>query len=330
MQEYLKFWDIERPIFQDHDMKRDLLTLPRDQQLLSRLSLFCENKTNILAVTGAPGVGKTVLARQLYERLAVKHFEVAFIAVYQAEHGAGWLAPKLAHFFQADPPVPQSAHMACIAQNLDDIRQQRRHLVVVIDEAHRLKTTESFDEIMSLIGMQAAAGPVITFVLVGNEDLAALLAAQPSIGNRLAFQATLPTLNAEEARQYLHARLKSVGLSSRLITDDAMHDIFDLTQGIYSVMNALMENAFVEAYLSREKQISAAIVAAAWQYLPQAERMEAPMKIAGGANDAARPRREKPPRPRKTPPPPEREEAKKPTRDDNIKLSSLFYKNKTN
>ena len=286
MSDYLKFWQVVTPVF-NHPPGDDLFIPQSQLRDVNRLKLFCEQGSSLMAVVAPPGHGKTTLARWLRQTLPPASHEVFVISLYQSATKAGWLMPKLATFLGTAPQIER------IATGIDEIASEGRKLILIIDDADRLVTTEAFDEVTGLIAMQRAVKPCLSIVLLGAEGLDASISATAQLKNRLVLRAYMRPLTLEESLEYIAFRLKAAHLPTTVFSRDAAQLIASQAEGIYSLIDALCENGLIEAFLTGQSIVTNEIAARATAQLmvrgSPARReapppsYEMPLREAGGA-----------------------------------------------
>lgn len=329
MHDYLKHWGAERSPFRDLDWEeKPLLTTPAER-LVSRLLLLCESDTSLIAITAPPGHGKTTFAKHVYQSLPTDRHEATLVALIKSEHQAGWLMPKLAQLFQTRrQPNDRSTEddLGIVSRGLEEIIRERRRLVLILDEAHKLKTPEAFEEVHSLISLQGTIGSCVTTLLIGTDELNAALQLTPALRPRLALKAHLAPLSEAECADYMRYRLKLAGLSPSVFDAGAVRQLHQISGGIYSLLNVTAENALMEAYLQRKRTVDEASVNDAANFT--AEQVEEPRRPAPPVVPTRAQEEPIPIQTAKKTRPPEPEQPAE-SKQSGIRLSSLFYKNKS-
>lgn len=262
MNPYLKFWDLDRPLFTRLESPPALYIPPRLVAPLERLVLACEQETALAVMTGEPGTGKTALARWLCEALPTAVYDVLLLTLVRREHVPGWLMPRLAEHLgvrisgDRDSPIES---LGAVAARLEEYLEQNRKLTVIIDAAHMLTGDNVFDELVAFLGLQAVAGGCIAFVLVGGESLSRQIATVPELAPRVAYELRVPCLSPTEAAAYLEHRIQAAGARVSF-EPDALDALYAATRGVIAALNAQAEGCLVEAYQRGARTISLPIV----------------------------------------------------------------------
>ncbi|WP_159455375.1 ExeA family protein [Pseudobacteriovorax antillogorgiicola] len=319
MQAYLEYWGLDSPAFQT-SLAYDRLFMPDSwMSKMDRMLLFSEQAPSLMTLTTSPGHCKSTMARWLYKSLSPDTHEVLLVSLYQEEFDAGWLLPKLCRFLgiQGTDRLQSLEHLA---QAIEESNLDSRVLTVIIDEAHKLKSPSSMQEIHSLISMQSLVPFGINFVLLGNPQMMDVVGQTQEFHNRLSLSVHLENLSLEELVGYISYRLQMNRIPANTILPDTIEMIHQISQGVYSRINALLENSLIEAFLKSEKTINSRIVDQASQFLPS--HQESQYRPARQSPSRSEPPKRPPEAPNKA----SRRVKKESKPSKSVEISSLFYK----
>ena len=265
MNAYLKFWDLERPLFTRVEPVTGLYLPARLTAPLERLLLACEQESAFALITGESGTGKSAMARWLCESLPSAIYDSLLMTMVRREQAPGWLIPRMAEHLGVGIPSGRefaADSVRAIAARLDDYVEQGRKLLVVIDSAHLIRGDTAFDELIAFLGLQALSASCLAFVLVGGEGLPLNLASIAELATRVAYELRLTRLSPEEATAYIEHRVRAA--SARIIFEkDALDTLYGSTRGIIAALNIRAEGCLIEAYQRSARRISQEIVLAA-------------------------------------------------------------------
>jgi type II secretory pathway predicted ATPase ExeA len=238
-----------------------LFPSPSHKAALQALRSGIEAGQELLALFGAPGLGKTTVLRAcqvgirpLSQMIFIGYPKLSFrdvLALICQECGLDCAT---------DSPAAMLSHLY---QTLQAERQSGWRIVLLIDEAHHLpvQTLESF---FHLFVLQAATREkLFQIVLAGLPELQHTLNLPQlhALKKHLAVRVTLAPLTSEESRAYICHRLtKALMLEDELFTSRALKQIIRHARGNPRVLNTLCSNALITASLSRQQRISAALV----------------------------------------------------------------------
>lgn len=326
--DYLSYWKAEQPVFLSVAETGDLYVPSGLRPVLDRLLVFCRQSSGIVLVTGEAGTGKTTLARWLFASIETSTHEVLLTAMVSKEHHAGWLTPRIAQLMGVKiQGTPEELMRATVAR-FDELIQERRRLVVMVDAAHLGSSPDAWTEVVALLNLQSHAQQCLSFVLIGEPELRDVVEKTPGLATKLAFVMALPRLSRDETEAYVDHRLKKAGLATPF-DPEALDLIHVQSRGVIAQVNNLAENCLVETCQRQGRRITADVARAAQAHVSLGTHEPAMPEIRAAAGDAAIPRPSS--RKNELPPPPVKTvEAKPEARADSssIKLSSLF-KSKT-
>lgn len=211
---------------------------------LARLQAALTDGEGILVLCGSPGMGKTLLAHCLLDRLGVRpgesnQAEAVFLTGTPSRDRVGLLQALLYDLsLPHEGRSEQEMRLALIDHLLTRYASGMRFLLV-IDEAHHL-AIEQLEELRMLGNLEGRTGKAIQVVLVGQPDLLETLT-RPELGSlrqRIAVKATLTPLGVEEAADYLLHHLRAAsGRAEHLIDAEALELLARHTGGVPRLLN---------------------------------------------------------------------------------------------
>ncbi len=189
-----------------------------------------------VALTGAPGTGKTLLAHALADRLG-DAAEVCLVA-----HAGGRAALLQALLFDLGLPhegrPEQEMRLALIAHLLARFKEGKK-TVILADEAH-LFPPDVLEEMRLLGNLEGPGGKAVQVVLVGQPDLLSVLQRPElaSLRQRTAVRARLEPLGVEEAADYALHHLRAAGADpDKVIDAEALEMLAKATRGVPRLIN---------------------------------------------------------------------------------------------
>ena len=268
--EHLAFFSLSEDPYRN-DPELDLYFKGAAQREATRRLLRCVHQNKELALlTGATGVGKTLTLRSVYEEMDPDHFEVALLVVSRGVEPE-WLRMGIASQLGVEAPASErAAGMRELYERLVELREEERRAVVLIDEAQAL-TGESLAELRSLMNLEHDEHKLLSFVLVGPEDLEDFVDREPGLADRVEVRVSLEALSDSDAVEYLQHRLELAGAEGRIFEPDALAAIAERASGIPRRLNALADNALFEAYLAGRSPATLDDVEQAARELPWAK-----------------------------------------------------------
>jgi general secretion pathway protein A len=268
MGDYLKFWKADTAVFLREVPSGSLFITPVLQQSLDLLHLFCTTESpHLIMITGVCGTGKSTLLRWLGATLPTSTHELVTLSLVSDEFGAGWLAPRLASLLgAASKDLDPRLAMEFVAQRLDELADQKRHMIVAVDSAHLVKSRSGFHEILAILNIQALSVRCVSFVIAGEPSMMAPLAEVPSLTGKITLHVNLAPLSLEETRHYLSHRLRLAGIPDPF-EDEAVRTIVGRTKGIMLSTDIYAEHCLIEAAAQGVHRITAAVAEKAARHL---------------------------------------------------------------
>lgn len=237
------------------------------EHALARLLGGLSDGEGMVLLSGAPGLGKTLLAHCLLDRVGVRpgensEVEAVFLAGTPSRDRTGLLQALL-----YDLSLPhenrreQEMRLALIDHLLTRYAAGTRFLLV-IDEAQHL-SAEQLEELRMLGNLEGRSGKAVQVVLIGQPELLETLSRPDlaSLRQRIAVKANLEPLGADEAADYLLHHLRAAsGRAESLIDDEALALLAQATGGVPRLLNQAAHQALRLAAESGQSRVEAEAV----------------------------------------------------------------------
>src|SRR5436190_8279118 len=232
------------------------------QGALLKLRYALENRRGAALLTGAAGLGKTLLAqtltRQLGESLSPK------VHLVFPQMPAGPLLAYLADQLGAGggPALTIEQSLKRIETRLRENAKAGKHAVIVIDEAHLLDDCEVLETVRLLLNLEQDARPLASFLLTGQTSLLLAIERRPDLEERLAVKCLLRRFKPEETMGYIQHRLAAARAKKSIFTDGALEAIHQQTLGIPRRINRLCDLALLVGFAEELSSIGPDQIAA--------------------------------------------------------------------
>jgi general secretion pathway protein A len=259
---YKQFFGLQANPFNLSPDPRYLLLTPPAEEALACLTYGIQKRSGFILLTGEVGTGKTTLIHKLLGWLKAQGLPTAysFNSLLDSAQLFEFLLADLG-LAKANEGSKTRALLELYNFLLERFRSGRT-TVLIIDEAQNL-SRELLEEIRLLTNFETATEKLLQVVLVGQPELEAKIR-QPelrALRQRVALQAKLYPLTAEETGQYVARRLQVAGANGTTIFDaTAIAAIYRHSDGIPRVINVLCEHALVSAFADQQKTISADLI----------------------------------------------------------------------
>ncbi len=261
---YQRFFGFERAPF-DLVPDPDFLFLGESHDsALANLVMGIEAGKGFVAITGPIGAGKTTILRALLRR--VGRTERVCLLSQPETDTADLLCAVLDGFGAPADGAP-----------LVELRRRIRELLVasaepgilLVDEAHLLQE-EALEQIRLLSNLEEEHRKLLQIVLSGQPELKTLLSTPRlrPLAQRIEMFYEIRPLTAEETGAYLDRRLAIAnGNPGARFSAEAAEDVHACTGGIPRLINLLADRALLSAYVAGTHEITAALVAEAFDDL---------------------------------------------------------------
>jgi len=211
------------------------------QELLNTLLEQSSYSSNVLAIMGRLGTGKSVLAGRFIQKLDSSFELVSLEATLFMEPEALLDAICGELRLVRDQVVSGDNLMELIDSYVESLSQRGRTLQLVIDDAHEL-SAQSLGVLVRLVERQRDKSGLgedgIKLALFGEAQLLSTL--EGLITDKLiCFELT--ELDADEFLDYVEFRLAAMGRSGKLVvTDDLLESIYQESAGIPAAIDAIL------------------------------------------------------------------------------------------
>jgi type II secretory pathway predicted ATPase ExeA len=210
----------------------------------------------IVAITGAPGTGKTTLIDSLIAELEPERVQVGVVTNVQLDS-----SNLLDMVIDAlDLKLDRSDHVSAMQGFKLYLRHQHekeRRVILIVDEAQGL-TSELLEELRLFSNFQHKSNLLLQIFLVGQEPLMDMIKepGMEQLHQRLIAAAKLKPLTSEEVVTYIEHRMKCVGWNNDpVITEEAYGLIYKFSAGVPRRINLICHRLFIHAGLKEKHKL---------------------------------------------------------------------------
>lgn len=226
-----------------------------------------EGSTGAAMLTGAPGLGKTLVRAALQQRCDASR--CAVVAVESGLLDFDDLLLEILSQLRGERLLPQQlpgryeriAELKSVLAT--DVAAAGRHVVLLLDEADQY-APDTLQAIGSLLNLSSEQHTFIVPVFFGAPALRQTVARLPSLRQRVSAQYTLSSLHPQESARYLEHRLQLAGLASAdVFAPGAVSKLQLAAGGVPRVINSLCRHAIEHAVEQGRPAVSPDCVLAA-------------------------------------------------------------------
>jgi len=207
-------------------------------------------------LSGAPGLGKTLLRTVLHRSLDPQRFVAVSIETSLLNFDEllleiiSQIRGERAH----SPEFPDRYSRLSEFKLLltEHVVQSGRHLVLLLDEAQGL-AKDTLENLRNLSNICAEQANLMSIILIGGSRLESSLRTLPELGQRIAVRVSLAPLDINQTGDYVQHRLDIAGCRQPIpfgTTD--LQSLHQVSRGIPREINAILKQAIGFAKLSAQ------------------------------------------------------------------------------
>jgi len=261
--DYLEFYRLKEHPFSNVVDNRFYYNSAEHAHALQKLKYAIDTKKGLAVVIGETGAGKTTLARRLLEELDENTYEAALLVIIHSSVSSEWLLKKFAiQLGISDIKESKIDLLGQIYRRLYEINEQGKIAVVLMDEVQMIKSKEIMEEFRGLLNMEMSEGKMINLIFFGLSDLEDVLSLDEPLKQRVAVRVNLKAFSEENTKDYIAHRLKVAGAESNPFTAEAISGIYKYSKGLPRLINTICDNALLEGFLFKAKEIDGSVIKA--------------------------------------------------------------------
>ena len=274
-----------------------LFVTRQHREALVGLTYAVLDRKGFLVLSGMAGSGKTTLLAWMLQRLACADIRSSIILnpVLTPDE---FLELMMMDFGITEIPGSKAQRLWRLEKFLLAGAAEGKVNVLIVDEAHKL-SYELLEEIRLLGNLECGEEKLLQILLLGQGELDDLLSRPElwQLKQRVSVRLTIGSLAPNEVEPYIQHRWTVAGGGQHPFTEEAIEHIARWSQGIPRLINAICDNALVEAFADETRivQVRHVDTAAADLRLiekhgasPKAETEAADHPVAAPAGTAAK------------------------------------------
>lgn len=255
---YLTHWHLSARPFENAIDARFYYPSDAQQAALLKLRYAVENCQAAAVLAGASGLGKTLLVQTLLRQLGEKYAPHARIVFphMPADQLLALVADQLTGQHSNGIPTIRDSVSRLEAFLLANA-QAGRHAVVVVDEAHLLRESDTLQTLRLLLNFEGESQSPLTLILVGQSSLLPVMERMPDFDQRLSARCLLRRFSPEETASYVQHRLRLAGAETEIFDSTALEAIHQHSQGVPRKINRLCDLALLVGFAEERRSLQA-------------------------------------------------------------------------
>jgi len=260
--DYESFFGFQEKPFSTSPDERFYYDSPQHSKALQKIFHGIENRLGLSLVVADIGMGKTTMARRMLNMLASdESYEVSLIIIVHPDISAGWFLKKISLQLGVEDKTNDRVEMISgLYKKLQEYNDQDKKVAVLIDEGNMLRGKDTMEEIRGLLNIETQSQHLLNFVLFGLPEMEVNLKQDEALYQRTAIRTTLQPLGLESVKAYISHRIKVAGGESLPFTGDSLELIHRYSGGKPRMINIICENAILEGFIEKKKEIDSKIM----------------------------------------------------------------------
>jgi general secretion pathway protein A len=244
---HYQFFGVDKAPFSLTADPKFLYLTPQHRDALAGLAYAILARRGLVVLTGAAGTGKTTLLARVIEHLPVSRIQSSVI-LNSTLSPAEFLEAVLMDFGIEDIPASKAQRLGKLHTFLWTRHQRGQLSALIVDEAQKL-SVDVLEEIRLLGNFESTKEKLLQVALVGQCELDDVLNSERlwQLRQRIAQRMMIGSLSAAEVGRYIQHRWRLAGGNEAPFSAEAVACIGRVTGGIPRLINAICENALIEA-----------------------------------------------------------------------------------
>ena len=253
---YEAYWGLKEKPFENTPDPRFLYQSEDGAEVFARLLYALKSNRGAAMLSGAPGCGKTLMARALVQELDPERVEVALLT-NPCRSPDEFLREVLYQLGEDGEFEQRSQIIHRIHEVLHENHAADKATLVLIDEGHLLEDPAVLEEIRLLLNFQLDDAFLITLLLVGQPPLVERVRNCAGLDQRIAARGALTPLDREEVHEYILHRMLVAGRKEPVFSHEAVELIYEYSAGIPRKVNNLCDISLVVGFSRKLESIDA-------------------------------------------------------------------------
>ena len=244
---YQEYWGFKEKPFENTPDPRFIYYSAKHEEALTRLLYAVTERKGAAMLSGDYGSGKTLLSRMLIAKLLSEDARYRIALIVNPAIPKEELLCEIAYQFGQE--ITREDKKSDLLHKLNDIfyrnMSDKKHSVIIIDEAQTIEDASTFDELRLLLNFQLNEMFLLTLLLIGQPELKELIDKVPQFKQRLAIRYHLQALDPRETAEYIKHRCFVACRQDAPFSDKAAALIYNASKGIPREINNICDLCLV-------------------------------------------------------------------------------------
>jgi len=262
---YYKLLGLEREPFSTSPDPHFFFLSAAHRAALYRLRIAVKLQRGLCLVLGDVGTGKTTLSRRLAQLLPQDgpiDLHVILNPYFESDQQFLITLMESFHVEVPSPAPPIRTMLSAIERHLfSRVVEEGRIVTLLIDEAQQLSAS-NLEMLRALLNYETHDTKLLQLILMAQLEFLPTLRAIRNLWDRISLRYMLNPLDEQETKDLIHFRLRQAGFMDReaLFNDEAIHEIYQATQGYPRRIALLCHDALERLVMDKQPIVSAALI----------------------------------------------------------------------
>jgi len=249
------FYNFKTLPFQKDITTNNIFLSSSSCELFSRLE-YMKEKRGLMLLTGMPGTGKTLHLRTFVEKLNPNLYQYFYLPLSTVNTLEFYR--QLSVYLGGENLWKKSQLFLAIQNSIKHyVLNNKKIPIIIFDEAHLLKI-ENFHELQIISNFNMDSQDPALFILTGQPHLRDKLSTpiHQSFNQRITLKFNLTPLSKDESANYISHHLDLAGNKEPLFNENALNVIYQSTNGIPRLINALAIKCLTLGALEKKESLT--------------------------------------------------------------------------
>lgn len=258
---YEAYWGLQTKPFENTPDPKFFYASAQHEEACARMLYCIRERKGAGVLTGVFGCGKTIVSHVVLKELNQQRYRWALVANPRL-NDLDLLRIILHALGMAHPPSTKADVLMALQELIGNHARESRDTVIILDEAHTIEDPNVFQELRLLLNFQKHDRFLVTLLLFGQPELAALIRANPAFEQRVGVKSHLEPMLLGETHDYIYHRLRVAGSPTpeKIFGPESIAVIYESTGGIPRRINRLCDICLLAGFGMQVRTIEPGLI----------------------------------------------------------------------